>query len=224
MRSSIVLLGACAGMCVSAAASASIIDFEGFPAGTVITNQLVPQGIGLVTAIGGANQAMIFDSSNPTGNDPDLGTPNSDFGGPGIGSGGGAGMPGENSIAFGNILIISGDGNASDPDDFAGGGTLAFQLLFVADAIELDLIDIEEAGGTVAFFLNGAPAGPALPIPALGDNSHVAIGASGFEFDEFRVNLVGSGAVAEIYVIPAPAGLAAFLVGGVVACRRRRAL
>ena len=31
--------------------------------------------------------AMIFDSSNPTGDDDDLGTPNEDFGGPGVGKG-----------------------------------------------------------------------------------------------------------------------------------------
>ena len=38
------------------------------------------------------NTAIIFDSSHPTGNDPDLGTPNENFGGPGVGRLGG--LPG----------------------------------------------------------------------------------------------------------------------------------
>jgi hypothetical protein len=57
---------------------------------------------------------MIFDSSNPTGGDFDLGTPNSMFAGPGISSDGD--QP-SNDTALGMVLINSRDLDASDPDD-----------------------------------------------------------------------------------------------------------
>ncbi|MBY5991600.1 hypothetical protein [Ferrimonas balearica] len=85
------------------------------------------------------NAAVIFDSSNPTGGDDDLGTPNEDFGGPGVddradpNSGGKAGSPYENDMPLGNVLIINepeglvdtngngdidpDDANVVDPDD-----------------------------------------------------------------------------------------------------------
>lgn len=48
----------------------------------------------------------MFDSAHPTGGDFDLGTPNQDFGGPGIGVGGEAGSPFQNDLAKGNILVV----------------------------------------------------------------------------------------------------------------------
>jgi len=69
-----------------------------------------------------------FNSSQPTGGDWDLGTPNQDFGGPGIGGGGGFGQPGANMASLGNLLIAAentidanNDGLLDSPDDNATG-------------------------------------------------------------------------------------------------------
>lgn len=66
--------------------------------------------------------AMVFDSSNPSGGDWDLGTPNQNFEtspgvkGPGIGSGGASGVY-QNDVPLGNVLIVSEDNDSLDPDD-----------------------------------------------------------------------------------------------------------
>ena len=48
--------------------------------------------------------ALAYDSSNPLPGDENIGTPNIEFGGPGIGAGGGLGAPGENSAEHGNVM------------------------------------------------------------------------------------------------------------------------
>lgn len=99
--------------------------------------------------------AIAFDSANPTGGDYDLGTPNNDFGGgPGIGSGGEAGKPGENSEALDNVLIIAendrdrkptyrGDGYIDRPDDEGRGGTITFTFDEPTYVEGLTLVDID---------------------------------------------------------------------------------
>ena len=68
------------------------------------------------------NDAMIFDSANPTGGDSDLAT-----------------------ASQGNILIISEDNDSSDPDD-AVGGEIVFDFDYPSDLYDIKLIDIEETG------------------------------------------------------------------------------
>jgi len=51
-----------------------------------------------------ADPSLAWDSGAPTVGDEDKGTPNQDFGGPGIGFGGEAGMPGENAVALHNLM------------------------------------------------------------------------------------------------------------------------
>jgi hypothetical protein len=72
-------------------------------------------------------KARIFDSTKPTANDFDLGTPNAKCpgGGPGIGIDGVPGKPGENCIPLGNLLIIQ-ESNKPEPDDNPVGGILSF--------------------------------------------------------------------------------------------------
>ncbi len=102
---------------------AVVIDFEGFVAGDIVST-VSPSGCdGEVSVYGtnpifpGDNVAMVFDSSNPTGEDYDLGTPNQLYGGPGISSDSGDGNEASNDTPMGNVLIISEDLDASDPDD-----------------------------------------------------------------------------------------------------------
>ncbi|NNE52266.1 MAG: hypothetical protein HKN30_07675, partial [Sulfitobacter sp.] len=63
------------------------LDFNAFAAGTVIDDEYASLGV-TVSAAGGAGQAMIFDSSNPTEDDTDLG-----------------------SSSLGGLLIVSEDGD-----------------------------------------------------------------------------------------------------------------
>ncbi|MEM9497521.1 MAG: Hint domain-containing protein [Pseudomonadota bacterium] len=108
------------------------IDFNDLPPGTVVDDEFAALGL-QISATGGSGQAMIFDTANPTGGDTDLATDN-----------------------LGNALIISEDGDSSDPDDNAGGGTLAFEFANTAAIRSLTFLDIE-GGATVRFFdLSGA--------------------------------------------------------------------
>ncbi len=129
---------------LAAPASAGEIDFEGLAEGQVIdlvTNGAGASGLpkGSVGVFGfnpifgiAINAAIVFDSAcepggtptDCTGWDPDLGTPHEDFGGPGLGVGGRAGSPFENSVPLGNVAIVAenlvdgnSDGLIDDPDD-----------------------------------------------------------------------------------------------------------
>ncbi|MEM7351343.1 MAG: SdrD B-like domain-containing protein [Acidobacteriota bacterium] len=178
-------------------------DFEGnaLPAGTILSDQLASFGI-TVSSANPANPPMIFDSANPTGGDDDLGTPNETATppGPGVGSGGEAGQPGQNLVALGNVLILSEDGDVTDPDDNAGGGTLIFDF---ANEVRIDrvaILDIDEGmGGTVtAFDGGGAVIGAASMSSSLGNNSvqTVSLGVAGAR--RLEVFFPGSGAVSGI--------------------------
>ena len=131
----------------SATASASDVqgtidfDVENLPKGTILSEVDIDLGggasAGPVSVHGTLpgfpqNRAVIFDSSLRTGGDTDLGTPNQDFGGPGIGNGGGTGSQFPNDQEQLNILIVAedlvdadNDGLVDDPDD----GTLFGMLL-----------------------------------------------------------------------------------------------
>ncbi len=181
------------------------IDFDtdgagaGLSKGTVIDNQWAAFGVTVSTG-DPSHLPMIFDSSNPTGGDADLGTPNETFGGPGIGSGGEAGQPGQNAVALGNVLIISEDNDSSDPDDNAGGGTITFDFAYPVRVDKVGILDIDEgAGGTVtAFDGSGATIGSAAMANNLGNNSvqTVLLGVSGVR--RLEVFFPGSGAVSEV--------------------------
>ena len=107
------------------------LDFEGLPAGTVVFELSAGAGMsagfpGIVKVTGysaqfgpGINPVLIFDSSDPTGGDVDLGTPNEAYGGPGVGNAGAS-----NDTPMGNVAIIAedlvdnnDDGLIDDPDD-----------------------------------------------------------------------------------------------------------
>ena len=103
------------------------INFNDLTKGTVVDNEYKAEGV-TISAHGGSNKAMIFDTSHPTGGDYDLKTHN-----------------------LGNVLIISEDGDSHDPDDNAGGGTLRFDFDAPTDVKSLTFLDIEE-GAKVRFY------------------------------------------------------------------------
>ncbi len=137
------------------------LDFNTYPDGTSVAggDVLLDQWntvYGIRISTNSALLPMAFDTSNPTGDDPDLGAPNQtcpEGGGPGVGDGGVYVPPPDPPNPFANCenlgmtLIISEDGDPTDPDDNSGGGTLIFRFNELVTIKAMDVLDIE---GTVA--------------------------------------------------------------------------
>ncbi|MEM6271648.1 MAG: HYR domain-containing protein, partial [Bacteroidota bacterium] len=197
----------------------AVLDFEtdgnGNPllSGTHIDNQWVNFGVTIQTdnnRNNGPDQAIIFDSSNPTGGDHDLGTPNQQYGGPGIGNGGVT-----NNIPEGNTLIIAerltdnnNNGRVDNPDDEARGGSITFTFNPTATVDSVVLIDVDDnTGWSAASCLLNNGQTLTMPIPNMGDNGRIVIPILQDSVQKLTINLGGSGSVAGLYFCadgPAP--------------------
>ena len=102
-----------------------------------------------------------------------------------MGSGGAVNGGGPNEHSLGNILIISEDGDASDPDDEWQGGDLIFTFDEPVRIDHLELLDIDsdENGGSVITLTSGSGT-QSVSIPALGNNSfqQIQLGADELDF------------------------------------------
>ncbi len=184
----------------------TVIDFDTdgvgntLAAGTIIDDEYAAYGLTVTSNDQVNHPAMIFDSSNPTGGDTDLGTPHNDFGGPGVGIGGAAGAAGENNTALGNILIISEDGDQLDPDDDAHGGSLIFTFDTPQSIASVSVLDVDgnEAGSNIQVFDGSGFLLNEFLIAALSDNSFQKIDVDTVNVSMMKVNFVSSGAVTEI--------------------------
>jgi outer membrane biosynthesis protein TonB len=183
-----------------------VLDFEtdalgnDLARGVIIDNEWAPFGIHITTNDPTKHPAMIFDSAKPTGYDVDLGTPNQDFGGPGRGYGGGEGQPGENRWPLGNILILTEDGDQSDPDDYYAGGTFIFTFDEPAKLHTVQLVDIDTNETTVrisAYDQAGNKLGVFKAQP-YGNNSVQVIPIDLDGVSKLEVHLQSSGAIAAI--------------------------
>lgn len=141
-------------------------ETEGFMAGDIVSSTS-PEGCGGAVGVfaenpdfPGENAAMIFDSSNPTGEDEDLGTPNNEYGGPGVSEDG----PQEsNQDAQGNVLIITEDFDSEDPDDsFIEGSYYEFDFsaygngfVTMESFLMIDLDGESKGDGTVVKLYDG---------------------------------------------------------------------
>jgi hypothetical protein len=207
-------------------ACAETIDFEELPAGTIVFEVFGDSGSGPIGVSGtnpdfstGTNAAVIFDSSNPTGGDFDLGTPNEQFGGPGVGAGGGAGAY-VNDTALGNVLILAenlddenNDGLVDDPDDaeeLVGNSiTLDFSALGPVTVSSITIIDFEafEPEAEVELFDQFDVSLDTFILFPTGDNG-VAVKVLGptAGVAKMVVTLNGSGAIDNIVFTPPPVG------------------
>ncbi|MBD1996656.1 esterase-like activity of phytase family protein [Leptolyngbya sp. FACHB-541] len=159
------------------------LDFEGdeLAAGTVITDQFADLGLSLSSDSG---DLMLFDSENPTGGDTDLATPDK-----------------------GNVLIISEDGNSSNPDDNGEGGTVSFQWDSLVGVVSVGLLDIEEAGGTVTLYDSERTAIKTIEIPPLENNSFQQLSLNATGVSAMDIFLVGSGAITDLQFVSIPNGI-----------------
>ena len=155
-------------------------------AGDVVTTQIEGMTIS-VKANGKAgkyDEAMIFDSNNPTGGDNDLATNTQN-----------------------NVLIISEDGKSGDPDDNSKGGEIRFAFDEPEDVSSLTLIDNEE-GVWIGFFdANWCKTGEQW-VPGGADNSINTVALNGQNVSYMIVVLEGSGAIDDLvlgnsYEVPA---------------------
>jgi hypothetical protein len=188
-------------------AHGAVVDFETFAAGDVVTGVTFTDGttadvVTVSNRAGGSNQAGIFDTNNPTGNDSDLG-------GPFASASGGA------PLSPGNILIILGPVNPAlgGPDDDAEGGTITFSFSRAVDLLSFNYFDTEAAIG------NG------LTVTSDTGESSGLLNANNNQYDTFSTPFLGittvtfsfggSGGIdsleiADVSRIPVPAALPLF--------------
>lgn len=113
------------------------INFEDIEPGSIVREVYSNNGFGPIELQGfqgtcNEQAAVILDSSNPTGGNYDLGTPNQTFGGPGIGKGGEDGSLFANDSMLGNMLVLHdqcdelSSGSVDNPSDSEERGEYVF--------------------------------------------------------------------------------------------------
>lgn len=164
------------------------IDFDNDASGNPLAAGADPSSayssVGLtITSAKAANPPMIFDSANPTGNDWDLQTP---------------GWHPSNQIARGNILIISEDGDASDPDDNRRGGTLIFTFDEAVQLDSLSLLDNQSRRTKIQIFAPDGSLLRSISVPKGRNNAIQQIDLNTDNAAYMTVKLGGSGAITEL--------------------------
>lgn len=163
------------------------IDFESLGDGTALVagdgGTLVLDGVTFEAIKNGAStadDAMIFDAANPTGGDNDLFQP-----------------------ANGNVLIISEDHDSSDPDDNAGGGSITATFDAPVTLNSIDVLDVEEPGGTMELFDADGGLISTLTIPSVGDGEILNFNLGGVSgVSQMVIHLPGSGAIDTLRFVP----------------------
>ena len=205
-------------------APAAVIDFND-PAiqGTAITSVSSDDGTvtASVSAIGGTDQAVVFDTTATRTADPDLQDPFrlTDEAGPG-------------TVRPGGVLIVQErDLSIGGPDDNARGGVLSFVFDQVIDFTGFRIFDgavvtVSTSSGASAVFSVDEPPNQNYGNRVYGEFSFTGLfdGISDLTFD-----IRGSGAIDDLQVaaIPVPATLPLLIAGigglGFAARRRRKA-
>jgi hypothetical protein len=213
MKKALPVLSICALLIAPGVGSAQeTINFNGFSAGDTLDQVFsTPGNVGPVVVDGvrpgsSDNEATAFDSSNPTCDDFDLGTPNEDFMGPGVGAGGEMGSSFQNDEDLDIVAIIQEDTDCVPDDadligaefvfDFSAVGTVTVHSLKV-----LDIENPEEKGAVVELFgpVPDAILLASFPLPEVGDNGLDTVSLGDTEGVEVMVvKLNGSGAIDDI--------------------------
>ncbi len=228
---------------LSAGASTTILDFEGPSRGDYITTQFtVSHGV-TITGFGGANWgARIFDTNIPTGNwvtantaydpndpefgDLDLGSPNeaAPVPGPGVGSGGAPGQPGENLVPLNNILVVDENGPDFPPDDQQIGGTIIATFSSPQRVVSVGLLSVDDLD--IDLYFADPQAFVGINNISTDVNGYLELPINQNDVTEvwFKFNGGGGLAYIEYGPVPTPTTGAMALFGlGALALRRRRA-
>ncbi|MGH2569645.1 MAG: hypothetical protein ACRDGR_00375 [bacterium] len=204
------LAAAAVGVMLSAApAAATVQGFGGYPAGTIVYRWGTAMAhwpgftISAVWNNNGPNAAILFDSAHPTSEDVDLGAPNRDFGGPGIGIGGKFGMPGENSVPLGNLLIIAEtmgdfnhDGRVDIPDDDSDGGCIRLDFHPGNIPVGVTVLDVDVYTRRYDYLPDALRV--TFVETAAGDNTVVRAQFPSTSYQRIEICFEGSGAIAQV--------------------------
>jgi CshA-type fibril repeat protein len=149
------------------------LDFNNLDAGSNVTEQFSDIGVHISAISTGSDvdQAMVFDTNNPTGNDADLATDNLD-----------------------NVLIISEDGDASDPDDNANGGTFTFEFDEAVTLQSVTFLDLEQPA-ILSFFAEDGTLLSQLTVPVNGDNGQSVVDLLSTTAFRFEIAMTSSGGI-----------------------------
>ena len=144
-------------------------------AGDVLSDQWAAWGVH-VSSTNGRNPVMVFDSANPTGGDNDLATGDQ-----------------------GNVIILSEDGDSSDPDDNARGGTFVFDFDRAVMLDQIGLLDIEgNEAVTVQTFDSSGNLMDEIAVNGTGDNTQQMVDVSASNVAQLRISFAGSGAITQL--------------------------
>ena len=203
------------------AANAVIFDFEEFIVNTPISSvskggisATVATDSNRTVANGGTNQAVTFDSANPTGNDDDLASPFTAADGV------------SPDLSPGMILIIAGPNNGQGlPDDDLQGGKITFTFNTRVNVLGFDYFDTEAGDNRLIVSTDTLFTSAALITGngKYGSFSTPLLGITSLTFD-----FGGSGALDNLNVQAVPLPAAGLLLLGAlgafgVAGRRRSA-
>jgi len=149
------------------------IDFNSLATGENVTSQYEDIGVRITATATppGSNGAMIFDTNNPTGGDTDLATGNLD-----------------------NVLIISQDGDAANPNDNTTGGAFSFQFDDTVAIKSLTFLDLEAPARLFFFGGDGSLISEQF-VPATADNAQSVVQLFVPGTARFEVELEGGGAI-----------------------------
>jgi len=201
---------ACVGATLIVAPASAEKTLQDFETGAIVEEMSLDNGVDVHVNVhnhgGGPDIAIVFDSEAPTGGDVDLGAPNQDFGGTGIGEGGEEGKPGANSDKLGNVLIIAendvdadDDGLVDDPDDESGGGVVWLSFSH-AGRLSLTIVDVDEdeEEPRIVLYSKGERIGEVVG-ENLGDNGVQTIDCSDEgDADLAEIHLDGSASIGNI--------------------------
>ena len=150
-------------------------DEGNLTAGTIVTNQFK----GFNISVSSEYEVMVFDTARPTGEDYDLAADD-----------------------LGNVLIISEDGDESDPDDRATGGTINIEFDEPSTVRAIGLLDIEESGGLVNLFDEESNLIKTINIEPVGDGRSFELDIEESGVARLELNLAGSGALTSLDFSP----------------------
>jgi hypothetical protein len=173
------------------------------PGGLYVEDEWEDYGLTL-SAMGGFGTLPRLFNTSSVGNslygDPDLGAPNfrCDVPGPGMGTGGEPGQPGENCSPQGNVLIIQEKNtDTTIPDDNVDGGMIMFEFSPPATYVyEMGFLDVDYE--TTITIVHDETEVTTIAVPIMGDNSYQVMEINIANVDMIKVTARNSAAVTHI--------------------------